>query len=371
MFHKAKQYFEKKEYYLATSWLERMFKNYPASSQRREALIIITKAYDITGRDEKAEHYLDILRQEFPDAASSMEAEYRKQVESVPPPTPLNPDKEDPTARSRSLFDRRPNVSPAKPVKPVEVAKQTEVVRQPASSAPSSKPKAPLPVPAQTSAGSSAPVMAAQAEKKNLTSPINAAAPVTVPTTAPVAPASSAISPPGSTLAIKVPPPTPVTGGNTPEQKPVAYTLSSGETENRSTLNILLKELTASGFQPIIWMQNKTSDAYRLVTECFNAKSAAQKRQAALARQNKHAFIMQEADQFCVVAASFFSYDAALTEQERFKMKGLATKIIKTQVKIPTWKITTGRYNDSLSATTALKRLAEKDINLIIEPLDK
>jgi hypothetical protein len=180
------------------------------------------------------------------------------------------------------------------------------------------------------------------------------------------------INPPEPVLTAETPSPSraPTAEEKKPEQERVFYTLLAGETVSRSKLGILLKKLKSSGLQPVVREENKSMDVYRLVTECFSAKAAAQKSLTDLVRKEKEAFIVHDAGQSCVVAGSFFSHDDALAGQDRLAKKDLRTEIVKAHIPLTTWQVTIGRYNDSQSAAAELKRLAELGIDVVVTPLD-
>jgi ankyrin repeat protein len=187
----------------------------------------------------------------------------------------------------------------------------------------------------------------------------------------PAAMARAIVSEPAQTDAALSTPRAPAAEAKELEQKRVVYTLLAGETVKRSKVGILLKKLKASGLQPVVREENKNKDVYRLVTECFNAGNAAQKHLTRLARKEKQAFVVHDGEQFCVAAASFFSYDAALTEQNRLAKKDLKSEIVKAQIPLTAWQVTVGRFNDSQSAAAELKRLEGRDINVVMIPWDK
>jgi Ankyrin repeats (3 copies)/Ankyrin repeats (many copies) len=259
-------------------------------------------------------------------------------------------------------------------------AKAVEVALQPVPAVPSRDSVSPLSRPEQTTAVRVELGPAGHAEGGNISPPaagipLPIAIPVIPPNVEPVvtsvAPIKPVISEPAQTDAPPSTPQAPKTEAKKLEQKRVSYTLSAGEIINRSKLGILIKKLKASGLKPVVREESKTTDVYRLVTECFNAGSTAQKRLANLARKEKQAFIVHDGEQYCVAAASYFSYDAARTEQDIFAKNGLATEIVKAQVTLTIWQITAGRYNDRPSAVAEQKRLAERGIDAVLISLDK
>jgi hypothetical protein len=222
-------------------------------------------------------------------------------------------------------------------------------------------------------------VPAAHAEDVDLSLSARAPEPVAIPVIPPVAePVAASAAPdrptvpePAQTDAPSSAPRSPTAAAKGLRQKSVIYTLLAGESVRRSKLAVLIKKLKASGLQPVVRKENTSMDVFRLVSECFSAKGAAQKRLTDLARKEKGAFIVHDAGQSCVVAASFFSHEAALTGQNRLAEKNLRTELVKTQVPLTTWQVTIGRYNDSQAAAAELKRLAKRGINVVLIPWDK
>jgi hypothetical protein len=347
MLEEGKHHFQTKHYYFATTWLERLLNNYHASPHRREALIIISRAYFLSGRDEKAAQYLSILRSEFPDAVASMEPEYRKLAESVPSPKPAPPVPAVSPAPHSSSSGNKSGVAP----RTVTSAETTPTGSSLASASP-------LPIPEKVAADRIEPGPAAIPEVPLFSKPV-ATAPVSKPPLTAVTP---------SLLRTLSGAPS---KGKVPDQKHVSYTLSASETGNRAKLYSLLKKLIDAGFQPVVQVENKSMDVYRLVTDCFNAKATAQKRVIQLARQDRKAFIMHDSMQYCVVTASFFSYDAALSGQNRLAKKSLRTEIVKAQAPLSAWQVTVGHFSESHSAEAEVKRLAERGIEVIMVPRDK
>jgi len=189
------------------------------------------------------------------------------------------------------------------------------------------------------------------------------------PVATPVASAQPIVSEPAHSDAPPSTPRAPTAEAKKLEQKRNFYTLLAGETVSRSKLDILLNKLKVAGIQPVVREEYKTTDVYRLVTECFSEGAAAKKLLTNHHRQKREAFINHDAGQFCVVVASLFSYDAALAGQNRLAKQGLRTNIIKAQVHLTSWQVTVGRYDDSQSAAVEMKSLAELGIDGVLIPL--
>lgn len=95
MLVQARQHFEKGEYYFATTWFERFLKSNPSSPQRKDVLLLMSKAYLASGREEKAAKTLATLIKDYPDAANSLDPQLLKLakegVPAVPAPSVLSP----------------------------------------------------------------------------------------------------------------------------------------------------------------------------------------------------------------------------------------------------------------------------------------
>jgi hypothetical protein len=166
------------------------------------------------------------------------------------------------------------------------------------------------------------------------------------------------------------PPPAPSPEGSVRENKSVLSTLLTLETVNRSKIEPFAHKLASSGFQPVVREISKSVDVYRLITGCFSVKAAAQKSLNALARKEKNAFMVHDADQYCVAAVSLFSYDAALGEQDRLAKKAVKAEIVKSQAAMTAWQIIVGRYNEETSMAADVNRLKMLGINAIAIPLN-
>jgi cell division protein FtsN len=266
-FAKGKNYFQSGQYFFATTWLERFLHGYPASPLRKEALIIITKAYSLSDRKEKAASSRETLKSEFPDAADSIDIKEPAKAEPVP---------------------------------------------------------VPVPVPALV--------------------PVPAPAPVPVP--------APDVSAPQPTLPSAF----------------SSYTLQAGVSVNRSKLNKQMKELKSAGFQPVMQKMSTTMNVFRLVTESFATEATAQNHLDVISPLVKSAFIAKCDGKYCVVAASFFSNDAALTERNKLAQKKLPSEIVTSQVTMTVWQLTVGNFSDRQQAENSLKILTDRGIDTIVVP---
>ena len=166
MLARARQHFSKGNYYLATTWLERIIKKYPATPRREEVLLMASKAYDLTGQDEKAAQTLRTLLKDYPEAAKSLDPRLLK-LAGYGPPESASPD---PAAQPAPAA---PTVNTAAPPPTVEPAASAAAV--PSEQVP--KPAEPSPAPSPQAVAVSPPATAEPAEKTTAPTVAEPAAP--------------------------------------------------------------------------------------------------------------------------------------------------------------------------------------------------
>lgn len=312
MLTQARQHVQSGNYAFATTWLQCLLRDYPATSHRQEALLMLTKTAGSSGRSEKAIQYAAELLKEFPDGGAALDPELLKLAKLAPQPEPTPPAAVSPPAPL-------PEPTGKKIAKPS--SNQAKAETPPAS---------PAVIPAQPNAAAVQPV-------------IKALPPVVD--------------------AVKLPPQTPASA-KAPAQKPVAgggngfYTLLAGETVNRKKLEPLLKKLKVNGLQPAVRQEMKAKDVYRLVVACYNDNQSAREKQAGVARKVKEAFIVHEGDSHCIVAASLLSAEAAERGRQLLAGRGLPVTVAKAQVSLPVWRASVGKYTDAREAAGTVKKLA-------------
>ncbi|NTV48496.1 MAG: hypothetical protein HGB32_11995 [Geobacteraceae bacterium] len=84
MMEQAKLQLSSGKLYFATSWLERILKTYPKTLKREEVLLLLSKAYAASGRDERAAKTLRTLLKEYPKAVVSLDPTLLKLADSIP-----------------------------------------------------------------------------------------------------------------------------------------------------------------------------------------------------------------------------------------------------------------------------------------------
>ena len=78
MLEQAREQYRTGNYYFATTWMERILKEYPATSKREEILVMMLKAYSSTGRDAKAAQALDTLVKQYPKTVATLDPDLLK-----------------------------------------------------------------------------------------------------------------------------------------------------------------------------------------------------------------------------------------------------------------------------------------------------
>jgi outer membrane biosynthesis protein TonB len=359
MLAEARTHFNNGKYYFATTWLGRILINYPASPHRKEVLLLISKAYILSGREEKAVPYLHDLLHEFPETAAKLDPELLELAQSgepvrpaaiVSPSPPQSPPAEKPIVPVTA--SKAPAVLAA--VKPAETAKTiTPPPQKPEQSPPPAKPSPPA-----TAAGQSPATVAATA----------AAAPMQPPAkTTKQPPAATTVQPPA---AVTLPTPGAATTQPRGNGEQVYYVLA-GETINRRKIEPLLKKLKGAGLQPIIREETKNREIYRLIADCYDDRNSAEKRLPLIPRMSRNPFLIRNKNSYCIVAGSFASGKAALQEQKRLAGKGLKVEIAKYQVPLVVWQVIIGRFTHAQDAEKVVKTLTARGVAAtVIKPWD-
>lgn len=173
----ARGHYNEGGYYYATTWLERVLKNYPNTSRREEVLLMMAKAYVATAREEKARQTVAKLQKDFPQSLGKLDpvvVKFMEESKSGGYSSPYSTDE--------------PVAAPAAPG-----AKQTPV--QPAPGSQAAKPAAPA---SAATAGVSVPPVAVP-----VPAPIAAPVPVPVPVPVPQAAAKAPAPTPAPPVAPK------------------------------------------------------------------------------------------------------------------------------------------------------------------------
>lgn len=340
MLEQSRRHFQSGKYSFAATWLGRILRDYPSTSHRQEVLLLISKAYALSGRDDKAAPYLRSLLKEFPETAATLPPELLQLAKSTAPSPPDQVAKPPAPSGEKPLI---PSSAGPSALLPIPAPRLPERLPPPAKPAPPAAVAAP-PAPAAAEHKTPGEPFAA----KQATAPET---PVPSRQAAEQAPAPAKPPPSGE------PPVSRADGNDT-----MFYTLATGETVNRGKFESLQKKLEALGFLPVVQVETKQGEVYRLVAGCYGDRKSAEKRQAEISRRGGKAFVSRSDDSFCVVAGSLMSEAAAQQEKNRLAGKGVQVKIFKAQVPLTFWRISVGQYADARQAAEAAKTLAARGI---------
>lgn len=398
MLAKARTHFNNGKYYFATTWLGRILKNYPASPHRKEVLLLIAKAYTMSGREEKAVPYLHELLHDFPETAAKLDPELLELAQSGEP------------ARPAAIVTPSPPQSPPakKPTAPATARKAPAVLAAPALpiAEPALRPTEPVSTPtaapapagtAEKATGGSAAAKRAETAKTitpppqkqeqspppaKPSPPATAAGqpPAAVSATAAAAPtqppAKTTTQPPAATTvlppaAVTLPTPGAATAQPRSGGGEQVYYVLAGETINHNKIEPLLKKLKGAGLQPIIREETESREIYRLVADCYDDRNSAEKRLSLIPRMSRNPFLIRNENSFCIIIGSFSSEKAALQEQTRLAGKGQKMKIAKFQVPLAVWQVIVGRFTHAQDAEKVVKTLAARGVAAtVIKPWD-
>jgi hypothetical protein len=147
------------------------------------------------------------------------------------------------------------------------------------------------------------------------------------------------------------------------------HILVLGDTVHRHKMTVLLKRLRAAGLNPTVSKGKRSVVMHRLVSACFDKSLPAVKRQRELAGFGARSFIFREGNSVCAAAGSFVDVENADRVRKHLAKKGIATHMVESKMVLPTWRITSEKFPDILTAEEAMRRLALKGIEAAVEPL--
>jgi cell division protein FtsN len=138
----------------------------------------------------------------------------------------------------------------------------------------------------------------------------------------------------------------------------------AGETTSRHKIEALLEKLKESrpAQQPVIREETKIKEVFRLVADCGDSRSSAEKRLHLISRTFKNTFMIRDGNSYCVVVGSLTSEQAAEQEQKRVAGKGLHVKIVKYRVPLVVWQVVVGRFATAADADAMVKAIAAEGI---------
>ena len=370
----AQKHYQEAGYYYATTWLERILKNWPNTPRRQEVLLMMVKAYAATGREGKALSTVKTLQRDFPRFAEKLDPgtlEFVQGLEArkVAPYASIEPPDQPGTSAAAAL----PVPAPV-PAAPEAAELATSAAASPSSPAPTADAE-PSPAAPPVAQAPPAPAEPATAPVEAEPPPVQADAP------APPAAAAAAAEPPPAKAdaaeppeaeaapaepAAKMPPveteiPARHEIADSPAGSDVSYTLELGEYVGKSTLAGAKRLVKKAGLTPLVGPGPKrTETMLRILVGEFTDQGSAQKLQKRLAGVRASHFILKDQHGiYRVFAGSYSDHAAAVTEQKRLTARGIGSELREVTVPVPTFLLTAGRFPDEKSASDKLAELEQ------------
>lgn len=238
-----------------------------------------------------------------------------------------------------------PTMAPAQATTPAATssavpAKAPAVVKP---AAPTAKPVAQKPV---VDAKSTA--KPAQAAKAEPVKPVTALKPAVTPKVAEKKAAAPKASPKPAATAAKV-------GG--------PWTVVVGSYVLEEKLAADMARVKAAGLTPVMTSgQRHMTTMHRLKYADYADRDTAQQAVELLKRTAGDGFVMQKAGKYEVFAGSYAQLTSAQAEQQRLANAGIKVSLQKSQVGVPSRKLTAGTYTDRKVAESTLKKLKQAGI---------
>lgn len=367
----AQKHYQEAGYYYATTWLERIIKNWPNTPRRQEVLLMMVKAYAATGREGKALATVKTLQRDFPRYAEKLDPgtlEFVQGLEAreVAPYASIEPLDQPDTSAAAGV----PVPAPV-PATPEAAEPATDATAFPSSPAPAvdaePSPAAPPvaqvpPVPAEPAA---APVEAEAAPVE-----AEAAPPVRAEVTAP--PVAAAAEPPPATVdaaaplselndAVTAPKRAEASLDDSKAGSDGTYTLELGEYVGKITLAGAKRLVKKAGLTPLVVPGPKRTEMMlRILVGEFTDQESAKQLQKKLDRIRASHFILKDQHGiYRVFAGSYSDHAAAVTEQKRLTARRIGSELREVTVPVPTFLLTAGRFPDEKSASDKLAELEQ------------
>lgn len=124
-----------------------------------------------------------------------------------------------------------------------------------------------------------------------------------------------------------------------------------------------MARVKAAGLTPVMTSgQRHTTIMHRLKYADYADRNAAQQAVELLKRTAGDGFVMQKAGKYEVFAGSYAQLASAQAEQQRLASGGIKVSIQKSQVGVPSRKLTAGTYTDRKVAESTLKKLKQAGV---------
>lgn len=361
----AKGHFQDGGYYYASTWLERILKNWPKTGQREEALVMLVKSYAATGREEKAARTVKTLLKEYPQTAAKLDPEMLKLAQET-------------YAEAPPAFQAAEAPAPAPVAQAVsETAKVAEAAVAPAAAGIKTAVAVAVPAPAQPAASAQA---VAEAPKQTASTESTEPAVAKLPDEAktPVAAQASAKPDVATPAAAQVPTAAsvpakpvilPVAAASAAETEtacrdnsataPGTYAIELGEFIGKNSLVRAKKAVKKAGLVPVVAQgRQKVEVMLRILMGEYRDEGAAKKMLNKLRKAGAEHFMLKDkGSTFRVYAGSYFEHQAALDEQKRLLAQGLDSELREATVTVSTYLIDAGCFPTDQAAKGKLAEL--------------
>jgi len=376
MLLQARQHLEKAEYYYATTWLERLLKSYPTTSHRKEVLLLISKAYAASDREEKASKALSTLLKEYPESSQSLDPQLLKLANVGAPAGPSLSGRPGPAHKGPGSSQTIPPATTPQTAPPAA----RSLVALAKTQAPPAGPEAPAPVTKGPASAKTDPqakvlsgnqVLAEPALKKEPA--VSSAPPVSPPkelskevkkgaATATAALAETLPSPPARSQA--------TSGADDKIEKGVAakgYLLKVGEFVLKSAMAEAKKKIAEAGLSPVVIQGPKTEAAMiRLQVEAPTDQQSARRALDRLKKANGQGIILLKEGRYRVYAGSYYDERIAEKEQERLATFGIKASMHAIMVPVPTLLLTAGTFTTREAAHEQELKLQKRGLETVI-----
>ncbi len=348
----AKGHYQEGGYYYASTWLERILRNWPQTAQREEILLMMAKSYAATGREDKAARVVKTLMRDYPQAAAKLDPETLKLAEQQ---EPYDLASVQPDAAGQGVPDAARRDAPVEPAEPAAVKVQDEA-------------SAPVPAEAPKKAEGVKPAVAkvAAATVSEVAQP--AVAEAAKPAVAEVAkPAAAAVAKPAPASAAPVTISVDASKGAETETAcrdnsataPGSYAVEVGEFVGKNALIRGKRAVEKAGLVPVVGAGGQRVEAMlRILVGEYSGEAAAKKMLNKLRRAGAEHFMLKGKEgTFRVYAGSYFEHQAALDEQKRLLGKGIDSELREATVPVSTYVINAGCFPTEEAAKGKLAEL--------------
>lgn len=322
MMKQAKHHLSTGKLYFATNWLEKILKYHPKSPNREEVLLLLSKTFAASGRDDRAAQTLRTLLKEYPKAGASLDSKLLKLAESGPQPEPDSSVIAIQSVQAKPA-DKRLISSPAANPAKVAATAATTTKTVPKLTAP----LAPLAAPAES------------------TSKVIAIPP---------APLSKSPNVENSRLAGK------------PDKADdiVTYTLDIGAYADKSGMMDTMRKINKAGLSTSLeQVLKKDQPIIRLFMGEFSDQESARKAQEKLRTAKIESYtLMSGNNMFQVFVGAYLDQNLASKEQQRLSNLGINLSLKKIAVSVPTFLLSAGSFKTRKTALQMAMELEKQGV---------